>query len=502
MVNSDLRDLLVTAVDLHKQGHLPQAELLYKTILKVDPQHGDALHLLGVMAHGAGEYSEACELIGRAIRSQDDVPQYYYNRGVSLQALRENLAAAESYRQAVRLKADYGEAWENLGVALQDVGDIDAARDAYQRAIAIDDRSPIAQGNLGTLLLGLGLPEEALGHFDRALAANPALPEARSKRATALLALGNFQEGWVEHEWRLHADSFVEHNPVRIIPFAKWDGSPLSGKSLLINAEQGIGDEIMFASCYPDVIERAGACIIESDPRLVPILARSFPDAQILPGDKNAHFSWSASLPQIDFRIPAGSLPRFFRSSLEAFPSTRSYLRCDAERLEAWRQRLTSLERPLNIGISWTGGKDPRSSKARSIPLERWRPIFAFDDANFINLQYGDHDDEIDAFHRGGAGKLHSLEGIDPLKNLDEFAALIAALDLVVSIDNSTVFMAGALGVPVWVLLPSAAEWRWLTGRDTSVWYPSARLFRQRAPGPEAWQSVVQQVAEALHERG
>lgn len=495
----EIAKLLATAVDLHRQGRLEQAENLYRTILAVDPRHADALHFLGVAAHQRGDHANAAAIIGQAIELNRKVPPYHFNRGVALQALHDYAGAAQSYRRAVQLKPDYGSAWENLGVALQDAGDYDSARAAYGKALGIDPRAIIANQNLGTLLLNLGQLPEAQERFRAVLAVAPAHAEAHAKYAITLLAQGRYAEGWQEHEWRHHSQLLAQDYRPRLVPFPKWDGTSLEGKTLLIHPEQGIGEELMFASCYADAIAQARYCIVECDPRLVGVFARTFPQATILAGNRAQDFVWDATLPHIDWRVPAGSLPQFLRRRTEDFPNHRGYLRVDEERRMHWQQALAALGKPLTVGISWRGGRDARAIKARSVALAEWQGIFGASDIAFVNLQYGNHAEEIAAFNAAGPGRLHTLEGVDPFANPDDAMALIAALDLVISIDNSTVFMAGSVGTPVWALLPPNGEWRWRGAENRSPWYPHARLFRQERPGSDAWRATLRQVATELH---
>lgn len=485
----ELRQLFTAGVELHQRGNLIQAEELYQLALKLDPGHADSLHLLGVVANQKGDNAAACEWIGQAIIVNPDVPQYHFNRGVSLQALDRHQAAVKAYRRAVRLKQDYREAYENLGVALQDLDDLEGAKEAYRKAIDINNASPIGHQNLGTLLNNLGHCREAEQHFDQALAHNPVYAEARWKRALVLLRQGRFEEGWTEYEWRFYAISFLKNNPPVVAPFPKWDGSPLTNKSLLITPEQGIGDEIMFASCFGDVIEQAQACYIECDKRLVPLFERSFPQAHVTAAG-------AVKRAAVDYRISAGSVCQHLHG--ERAEGGGAYLRPSREATEKWRERLSTPHKRLNVGVSWTGGKEKRAIAARTIPLDAWAGILDREDVNFINLQYGRHEREIERFHARGRGRLETLEDVDPIQELDDFAALIASLDLVITIDNSTAHIAGALETPVWIMLPCSADWRWLQDRGDSIWYLSARLFRQGEPGATGWQAVLESVGEAL----
>ena len=484
----ELKQLFAAGLDLHQRGNLAGAEELYRQILKLHPVHPDTLHLLGVVANQKGDNAAACDWIGQAISLKPDVAQYHFNRGVSLQALGRHQAAVKAYRTAIRLKQDYREAYENMGVALQDLDDLDGAKEAYRRAIDINNASPIGHQNLGTLLNNLGQCQEAERHFDRALEHNPVFAEARWKRALVLLRQGRFEEGWAEYEWRFYANSFLKNNPPVVASYPKWDGSPLADKCLLITPEQGVGDEIMFASRFRDAIEQARTCYIACDGRLEPLFGRSFPGARVVP-------TGTAELGPVDYRVSAGSLGRHLG---ERQGPGGAYLLPNAEVAAQWKERLASQNKRMNIGVSWTGGKERRAIAARTIPLDAWTGILDREDVNFINLQYGSHERELERFHARGRGRLESLDGVDPLKELDDFAALVASLDLVITIDNSTAHLAGALGTPVWVLLPCSADWRWLLDREDSVWYDSARLFRQAEPGAKGWQPVLERVARAL----
>ena len=499
-IREEIERTFATAISLHQQGKLAQAETLYKSVLSIDPQHADSLHMLGVMAHQIGQYEAAVDILGAAIEAEGGKAHYHFNRGVSLQALNRYEDAAAAYRRATSLAPDYRAAWENLGVALQDAGDVDGAVDAYRRAEAIDPDSKIARLNLGTLMSNAGRAEDAREEFAELVALTPAYGEAHLKLASTHLVTGDLATGWDHYAWRWHAESFVDFNPIRAVPFPTWDGSSLAGKTLLITAEQGIGDEIMFASCYADAIAAARHCVIECDPRLEPVFARTFPGVTLLTRSGSDDFDWHDDLPVIDCRVDAGSLPGVFRPSLESFPERPAFLDVDGERRDTWRQRLNERGPGLKIGISWRGGKEVRGQRARSLPLADWGPIFAAADARFVDLQYGEHGDELDAFHRDSDVELAVFDDVDPLRNIDDFMALIAALDLVISVDNSTVFMADAVGTPVWVLLPVSGEWRWLADRRRTPWCANAELFRRRPE--DSWDAVVAEVAERLATHG
>ena len=260
-----------------------------------------------------------------------------------------------------------------------------------------------------------------------------------------------------------------------------WTGDSLQGKKILVYGEQGVGDEVMFASCIPDLIaETPDKILLECDPRLEPLFARSFPDVHVCGKERELDFSWIHEQGPFDYSLPIGSLPKFFRNRVEDFPERDSFLVPGAELVETWNQRLASLGKGLKIGISWRGGQTERVIRNSSIPLPYWVPLLSMD-AFFINLQYGDTAEDVDRMHTEHDIQIHDWEDNDPLQDLDNQAALISALDLVITIDNSTLHMAGAVGTPTWGLLEYVPDWRWpQVFGDSPPLYRSVRLFRQK----------------------
>jgi hypothetical protein len=309
----------------------------------------------------------------------------------------------------------------------------------------------------------------------------------------ALLQSGNIERGWNEYEWRCECKNSLSISHRLSQP--GWDGRSLKGKRLLIFAEQGVGDEIMFASCLQEVIDHADLCIVECDKRLIPLFARSFPRIQlierIVPGEH-----YPSDYPSADMKIAMGSLPKFLRPTLSSFPQQTVYLIPDSQKVDEWRRRFSELGPGLKIGISWRGGSIPSIKLARSIPLTYWSKLLSMPGIHWINLQYGDCAAELMEAKETMRITIHDWEDTDPLKDLDNFAAQIAALDLVISIDNATLHMAGALGVPVWALLPFAGEWRWLQKVEDTPWYKTMRLIRQKYPND--WEEVFDRVTSDI----
>jgi ADP-heptose:LPS heptosyltransferase len=301
-----------------------------------------------------------------------------------------------------------------------------------------------------------------------------------------MLHSGNFAKGWRKYEWR-----FLKKDAVpRYLSHPRWDGSPLKHKALLVHAEQGVGDHIMFASLFHEIIKQCNHCIIECDNRLVPLFSRSFPMSIVVPVTKD---KYPPGLPSIDFKIPMGSLPLFFRPNIETFPQEKSYLIPDTQKTEEWRKRFKELGDGLRVGISWRGGKEAGVRQIRSTTLEQWADLFVLEEIQFVNLQYGDCAKELQEAREKLGVTIYDWEDADPLKDLDDFAAQISALDLLISVDNSTVHMAGALGIPAWALLPKGCDWRWMKDLDDTPWYASVRLFRQKRHGD--WREVFKNIS-------
>lgn len=488
---AELQQLLTRAFKHHEAGQLEQANCLYQKILKVNPEQVDALQLSGILAHRYGRYEKAIELISRAIALQPKVAEFHHNIGVSYQALNNRIKAADHYQKAIEIKPDYADALNNLGTLQQEEGQISEALESFTKVLAVVPDSDYAHYNLASCYRMIGRFVQAKQHCNSALSINPVYVDARLMSAGFMLAETRFEEGWLAYEWR-HYQNRNSSETQHLVPFPRWTG--VKKNHVLVYPEQGLGDEVMFASCIPDLIESAESCVLLCASRLVNIFTRSFPQITVTPSPTGNDHTWINTLQQVDYRIPVGSLPRFFRKSLKSFPSRDHYLLADPDKKKHWHAKLAEIGTGVRVGISWRGGKDFVEQTIRSVPLDLWQDLFQLKNVLFINLQYGDHEDEITAFNTQGSHKLLTLEGIDALHELDNFAALICNLDLVISTDNSTVHLAGALGTPTWVLLAAGANWRWMEEGRQSLWYPSVRLFRSKAGALHDWDSVLHNV--------
>lgn len=427
----------------------------YREFLQANPGHPGATYALAVWHHARSEHERALEL------------------------LRPLADRRPTNRNACNL----------LGLILgREFGQFEEAEHLLRLALEPDPLWPVALSNLGWILLEKGDYVQGLQLLDAVLASNPDDHETRLVRSYMNLKRGDFEQGWRDYEAR-HQSRFAAH---RAFDVPQWEGTPVGGKTLLIYAEQGFGDQIMFASCFDEAIARAGRCIIECDPRLVALFRRSFPSAVIVasaPAGEPA--TWTAHAQVIDSQIPMGSLPGFFRKRWEEFPRHAGYLRAAPERVAYWRARLDALGPGVKIGLSWRGGIAATRRHLRSLALDEFLPVLRLP-ARFVSLQYGNCTDDLNTLSREHGVILPHWQ--DALDDYDETAALVCALDLVISVCTAVVHLAGALGKPVWILVPAVAEWRYLDRGEIMPWYPSARLFRQTVAG--RWQDAIRQVVE------
>lgn len=491
--------MLQEAVRLHQQGRRDEAEAIYRKILRTEPTSHRVLNLLGLAAFQRGNFDDALRDLGRAASIAPRVVKYHYDLGVVAQTHGLLAESVGHYQRALALDAGSAASWENLGVALFDQDRNNESIAAFERALTLNPASPLALGNLATLRRWQGDHAAALELIERGLALDPLDADLRMKRAETLLATGQFVAGWEDYAWRFVHGAAWGAQASTYVPLPKWAGEPLANRRVLLHAEQGIGDELMFASCLRELADLPGHFTLLCDRRLVPAMARSFAFLQVVPNTPGA---WGAAGEAVaaDLRIPLGDLAGVFRRSPESFAPRTAFLQADPAARQDWRKRLDALGSGLKIGISWRGGNTPRTRQARSVGLAALEPLFARAGLRFVSLQYGDCENELANAPAAVRDGLILFPDIDPLGDLDGLFALMAELDLVISIDNSTVHFGGALGVSTWMLAPALTDWRWPDSGTDSRWYDSVRLFRQ-LPGERVdWDPVVTAVCAALDE--
>lgn len=338
----------------------------------------------------------------------------------------------------------------------------------------------------------LGHFEQALSYADSAEDSDGNNPGFNVFKGMLDLLRENYREGWAGYSYRY----FLTTTMKRLLPYPRWSGEDLTGKTILVLAEQGLGDQVMFASCLPDLKALKPATILlEANRRVEKTLARSFPDITVTPSDQKG-FDWLSEATQPDYYIPIADLPRHFRNEVDEFPSHTGYLIADQNRVDFWNEKLSQVSSKPVVGISWRGGLQITRQSERTLSLQQLKAILSNQQIQFVNLQYGDVCDELNSFtSQSGLTILNYPEAI---KDLDEFSALISALDLVITVCNTTVHYTGALGKPGWVLAPYIPEWRYGINTDTMRWYPSIKMFRQHAASN--WTHVLKSVEKELHD--
>ena len=382
------------------------------------------------------------------------------------------------------------EALKCLGSVLQNMHCPDQALAYYEKAHGFDPDDPELLNNLGIVLRELGRLDAAIAKFDAAIARNPDFVLARWHRALAYLLRHDFARGWPDYELRLVSAEL----PLRTAHYPRWDGGALGGRSLLVYAEQGLGDEIMFASCLPQVIVASRHCVVECSPRLETLFRRSLPQASVYSSTAGGDPPPAVREAGIDAQVAMGSLPQFLRRSWSDFPRHRGYLQADPQRVQIWRERLAMLGPGLKVGISWQGGTQLSRRPLRSIPLARWAPLLQSPGVQCVSLQYTECGAEIAAVEAATGVRIADWREVRD--DLEHTAALITALDLVISVCTAVIHLGGALGRPVWVLAPYSPEWRYGIVGDAMPWYPSVRVYRQPRFG--AWEPVIAAATQAL----
>ncbi len=429
-----------------------------------------------------GRLSEPESSVRAAARPQPESPAAYNTRGIALLERGENAAAIESFRAALAIRGDFLDAQHNLAVALRNIGQWDEAEERFRAVIARDGSNHEAHNNLGVTLQFLGRFDEAIACYERTLRLAPDYVWGHYNRSQVLLLQGRWDEGWLEHEWRFRRPG----QPTKSGLPPRWDGLPRPGTKLLVTAEQGLGDTLQFVRFLPHLREQFGAVVFECQPPLATLLRRLGLADQVVPRGE--------PLPVCDLHVPMMSLPSLMHIGGERLGAGVPYLSADPRLVEKWRERLAQVP-GRKIGIAWQGNPAYARDWNRSVPSAALAPLAALPDTHMVVLQKGTAREPF-------AGLAAEWPVLDWTAEMDEgegafmdTAAIMAALDLVVTSDTSIVHLAGGLGVPVFVALAHSADWRWGINGEPNPWYPSLRAFRQPARGD--WQAVFARIEEA-----
>ncbi|HEX5211061.1 MAG TPA: tetratricopeptide repeat protein [Pseudolabrys sp.] len=542
------------AVALHRQGRLREAEKLYARVLKAAPDHFDAMHLCGLAKAQAGQMGEAYRLMAGALKLNPQASDAWMNLANVLHALKRDAEALDCIDKALALRPGDVNALENRGNALLALQRAEEALASFNDVLTLDPRHGGALLGRGSALANLGRASEALTDFDAALAAMPGHPgalynrgnalfdlgrfgeavaaydralaaaphhaqawnnrgralqalsrhadavasfgkaieqqkdyaDAHANRALSLLTLGDLKRGFAEYEWRWQRTGMRDTRRSYGKPL--WLGEyPVARKTILLTAEQGLGDTIQFARYVPLLAQSGARVVLQVPPELKPLL-------QNLDGVAACHAP-GEPLPAYDVHCPLGSLPLALKTEPDTIPADIPYLRADESRLAKWRARIEALP-GKRVALAWAGNANHANDRNRSIELKLLEPLFGVAGISFLSIQRELRGDDAAILARHANDVTH-LGG--ELADMADTAALLALADLTISVDTSVVHLAGALGRPVWVLLPFAPDWRWAPSNDDgnkSAWYPQARLFRQDGLGD--WPSVVARARDDL----
>ena len=512
---------------LSKQGLAAQAELAFRQAIELDPAAPAAwIRLAGLLRLGA-RLQEAKACAEQAVALDDESSAALIALGLALREQGRTSAAVARFEQALRLEPQRAQALQQIGEILRYENRIEEAERRFRdglksrpdniallvdlamvlgdqmryeeafacidKALARDANSALALATKGILLDLTGREAQAEALFGAALQVAPDDADIGYNLAICRLRHARFAEGWKGFELRRRKENFIGR--YRKFPFAEWQGEPLDGKSILVYPEQGLGDEIMYGSCIPELIARARHVAIECDHKLGVLFARSFPRCAVTARLRTMANDWVNHLePRPDYQVPMASLPGHFRRRVEDFPQHGGYLAPDEGKVAAWKRRLDALGPGPKLGLSWQGGVGHTGRARRSLTLEQLLPLLRLAGVHFVSLQYTEVGDEIRALAARHGITVHHWQGA--IDVYDETAALVCALDRVVTVCTALVHLTGALGRPAIVMVPFGSDWRYGAQGERMPWYPSVRLVRQRAIGD--WPPVIEAVRGLL----
>jgi len=457
-----------------------EAVAAYHRALELQPNSAESHNNLGAALVKKGQLDDAVAAVRRALELKPDYAGAYYNLGIVLRLQGQFDEAIAAYHRALALKPDDAEVHNDLGVVLAESGQLDAAAASCRRAVELDPDSTKACNNLGHVLTDLGQFDAAFAMFRQALQLTPNFADSTFGEALLRLLRGDFEQGWPLYEVRWE----VYRSEKRDFSQPMWDGASIAGRRLLIHAEQGLGDSIQFIR-YAALADARGAQVVVECSRSVVELFRGVKGVAeaVTKGDP---------LPPFDLHVPMLSQPLVFQTRRETIPREVPYLFANPDRAAIWKDRLGGDRSRLRVGLAWAGNPQHRRMRIRDVSFELLRPLWRLEGIDFFSLQIGPAAEKIRQLVDVAAINDHT----EHIQTFADTAALMLELDLIISVDTAVAHLAGALGRPVWTLLPFVPDWRWGLEGDQTPWYPTMRLFRQPSPGD--WDSVLRRVADEL----
>lgn len=474
---------------LQQAGRLEEAVTRFVQALALAPGLAPAHKNLGVTTQQLGRSDEAVTHYRRALALVPDDPDVLTNLGLVLAGRGDLAAALTVHDRAVAVAPHLGAAWLNRGTTLQALGRLSEARASFARAQTIDP-GPKPHTALGSIAAEQGDFARAIIEHEEALACDPDFADAHWNLALALLGAGELARGWDEFEWRWRS-------PGRSADFRRylrplWQGEPVNGKRILVWREQGLGDELLFLSCLPDLIATGAMVTLLASPRLVSLARRTFPGADILPDQTG-----SGTAVEFDCHVPLGSLPRWLRRTRATFPAHGNYLQPDPVQTARWRERLDLLGPGRKVGVCWRSGLLTPERSRHYPPLDAWGPVWRVDGVVWINLQYDECEADLSRIEGGRSIRIHRWAGEDLKDDLESVAGLVAALDAVVTAPTAVSSIAGAVGTRTWQI-DSGSDWT-AFGEDTNPWMPSLGLIR-KGTSEAGWEGAMDRLAATLQD--
>jgi Flp pilus assembly protein TadD len=437
------------------------------------------------LAEDVGNYQEAMTKANELLTDNFNDSLALFLLGYCLLKTERFGLAYNIFRRVVELTPNKSEPWNNAGMCHQEMWNLEDAERCFRKSLQLEPNDPAAMNNLALVYINRCLPDEAMKWIRRAEQTGKSTWEGLDNKALALLMLGQWQEGWAAYKATAGRQkvrqlrSYCEPEE----PF--WEGQR---GSVVVYGTQGIGDELSFASCIPDMMEK-NEVIVDCDHRLEGLFRRSFPQAKVY-GTRFKEAKWNE---KIDYSVPIDCLPSYFRNKNEDYPGT-PYLKADPERRLQWRSLFDTMRKPV-IGLSWTGGRKNTGKKKRSLTLDQLEPILRSVDATWVSLEYVDHADHIEAFTKRTGIEIKEWKRATQTQDYDDTAALVAELDCVVSVTTAVIHLAGALGKDCFCLVPSLPRWWYGLEGDTSRWYKSLRMYRQPK---DDWSKPIKEISNVL----
>jgi tetratricopeptide (TPR) repeat protein len=464
-------------------GRLDEAQTCYHQVLELKPDFVQAHLGLGEITKELKRFGQARTHFEKALSINSSCVEAFQGYAETCHAEEKFEEAIIAYREVLARQPDRADIWNLLGAVYHAQEKLDEAESCYRQALVLLPDLVTALNNLGVVLNSLGRLNDAIAIFRHLFEVDAMYAEGHWNFSVALLAAGEYPEGWREYEWR-----FLKPNPVetRDFPQPRWDGSALHGKTILLHAEQGFGDTIQFVRYASLVADAGGRVLIECQVSALKRLLQSLEgvDGIVVAGEPLPHF---------DCHLPLMSLPQVFGTTVETIPNRIPYLAATRQDCEVWQHRMGKDSR-FKVGLVWYAKQSQILNRKRSCQLQYFSPLWKVQGVEFYSLQVGVGTEQLEDF-----ATHHKITDLaSALNDFTDTAACIANLDLVITIDTAVAHLAGALGARTWLILPHVAEWRWLSQRDDSPWYPTMRLFRQPSPGD--WPSLIENVGASLHD--